>query len=280
MDAECITHLDEIVESWARKELKLDAKGIGVLAKRVKTAGLLTCVPRRGKLSFNTQGETEFRPSSNDTNTEVPKTLSQTVLKTTFNNYTDWEQKHAFKCERSTQVIEKIIMTNGFKLGTNLGVQLGVPRVANTTLGIHSELSLGRNTETNKTHTLTWNSDSSVLVPKHTKVIAEMKVEEREFIGTFESKIVLNGIMVVDIKDQKRKETIHTVSGYIAQIVDKWSSSEDGRMIKDFHLLDGETTAVWTVRGTCYFRYGVEQTIETRSEPLIGDCMEYAKICV
>ncbi|XP_033751432.1 uncharacterized protein LOC117335503 [Pecten maximus] len=281
MDMDAIMDLDGIVENWARKELEKDAKSVKALKKRVNNYDNLIYARRDGNITFERQGDTEYRQTQNKLEDKMP---NQTVMKSTFKNYTGCQQIHAFKCERSTQVVEKLIMTNGFKMGANIGIQLGVPKVANVTFGFNPELSFGNNAENNQMHSLTWNSDSNVHVPPHEEVIAEFKVTERKFIGTFESKIMISGLMEVDIKDPDSNEIIHTVRENMAKIIELWLASTKGRGSEgqqrntgyDIELSNGDTTAIWTVRGTCYFRYGVEQTIDTRSKPLTEESTEYA----
>ncbi|XP_069133145.1 uncharacterized protein [Argopecten irradians] len=170
-------------------------------------------------------------------------------------------------------------MKTGFKVGGKAGVKLGYPKIANISLGINSELSIGNDTDTCKTHTLTWNTENSVVVQPHTELTAEMKVEDREFTGTFHSNVAVSGVFEVEIKDRKNIDTIHCARGTIGEIINTWTKSPSGGKLENVKLIDNGAIAIWPVTGSYYYRCGVELTIETRTEPLTTGHTEYAKIC-
>ncbi|OWF41677.1 uncharacterized protein LOC110462091 [Mizuhopecten yessoensis] len=268
MSTDTIVNLDAIVEKWAREEYEKDAKSIRDLKKYLKDLEMLTKVPRRSNITFKKQGETKFtkgeKEDAQEGDNNIPNAVNKIVFKSTYNNNTGYDQNHAFKTERTITVNEKTAMTNGFKMGMNFGIQLGVPRVANTTLHINPEVSLSNSTETSKTHTLTWTSDSTLPVPKRHRVIAEVVVKEEEYTGLFESCIAINGLMEVDFIDPKSNSIIHTVRDDIARIINKCQPLA----IREDVKLSGDTTVIWTVRGTCHFQYDIKQTINTRCEEL------------
>lgn len=258
MSSDSIYDLDTVVKTWAWKVFGQDRKHSSSLKGY-----------KRDDVTINLQWDgVTFTALDDDTIFTKTKQLGvpdqKVVFKSTFNNNTDVVQQHALKTERTTVVSQRMCVTKGFKCGANFGLKIGVPKdVAMVSAGANMELTLGSSMETSTSHSLTWSSDGTINVPGKSRVTAQMEVKEEEYECNFETRVKIEGRMVAKLKLPKEDDkTIFIAKEDIAQIIKQQVSHND------VSIQDNDRTAIWTITGTCYFRYGIEQIINTRAEPI------------
>ncbi|VDI20268.1 Hypothetical predicted protein [Mytilus galloprovincialis] len=181
------------------------------------------------------------------------KLVSNVIFKSVFENKSKTEQSHSLKAERQTVASCKASLTKCYTISTNMALTLSAPKsVATASVGYSAGYTVTYNKETTDQKTLTWATEGNLTVAPESKLTAELEIIEKQCEYTFETKVAINGTVIVNIHSRKNKNKFLKVyTGDMKAILsDK---------IKDIES-DGRTVYI-DIKGECDFKYGIEQQI-------------------
>jgi len=184
---------------------------------------------------------------------------SQVLFKTCFTNNTDNVQEYCFKTERSTKSTCEVSVERGLTIGEELSLNIKTPcEILEIGGGFSRELSVTNYTGQCYEEELVWGVDSQIKVKPHHKTTAELVVNEDQYESKFKVKSFFSGKIHVTILNLRDNNSfVKSVSGDIVNIM----NGEQG-----FNIENDQVTFV--SKGTCNFRYGVEQNIQLNEEAL------------
>ncbi|CAL1538951.1 unnamed protein product [Lymnaea stagnalis] len=146
-----------------------------------------------------------------------------------------------------------------FSVGGNIGVNASIP-VAGT--GVRAKFNFDRTTQKGNINTseqeLTWSINSDIVVPPKCTTTAELKIKEEDLSGDFEMDATFDGKVYVDYLHEKEGDILHS------------DSEEVSVVFKDVtgFFMDKGGSPLYTVKGSCKCRIGVEQMITLKEGPL------------
>ncbi|XP_061183076.1 uncharacterized protein LOC133191345 [Saccostrea echinata] len=185
---------------------------------------------------------------------------AQEIYRSTYVNGTNEDQEHSISMQRSTKSTCKAYVTKGYTKGVNVGLKLAVPGdVANLTTAFGYSVNITDNSEESKEETMTWGSDCKVRVPKQKKVTANISVTEKEYNAAFQMKTTIYGTVHVAIHNRIDDRLVQSIDAPFVEIM-RWYCKNNG--FGGCTIKGKEVT--WDVTGNCYFRFGVEQRVETQ----------------
>lgn len=183
---------------------------------------------------------------------------AQVIYQSTYVNKTNGEHEQNISMQRSTKNICKAFVTKGYTKGINVGLKLAVPGdVANLTTSFGYSVNLTDNSEESTEETMTWGSDCKVKVPKGQKMCAKISVTEKEYKATFRMKTTIYGTVHIAIHSRADDRLVQSIDAPVTEIM-KWYCEERG--FGDCSI-KGKGVE-WGINGKCFFRFGVEQTVE------------------
>ncbi|TKR65119.1 hypothetical protein L596_025573 [Steinernema carpocapsae] len=188
----------------------------------------------------------------------------QCLFRTTFTNTTDREQEYSFKTERTTRSAATAIVEKGVCRGVDMEVKLKTPcEVLEANAGFHGEINVCHIGENTTEEELTWGVDNNIRVMPHSECTAQLVILEDNAVRKFAIENRLTGKVIVTVTNLKENNSLVTIiDGNIVEII----RGMPDHGAKGFVIRD---QAVWyTTKGTCKFKYGVEQRIkitETKS---------------
>lgn len=193
---------------------------------------------------------------------ELPK--AQVVFRSTFHNDTENEQEHSFQTERSTSCVSTTCIEKGFTKGFNVELKLGLPEeVAEITAGFGREVNMQTGFEDTHENSLTWAVNSTVRVKGNHCATADLVVRESEFSAKYKMLVKIRGIVIVSLTNLKDNNSfIQSFEGDFSQIM----KDEQKKGVTGFTIED--RTVHWPIKGNCNFRFGIEQQIKLKEEPL------------
>lgn len=183
---------------------------------------------------------------------------AQVIYQSTYVNNTNGEHEQNISMQRSTKSICKAYVTKGYTKGINVGLKLAVPGdVANLTTSFGYSVNLTDNSEESSEETMTWGSDCKVKVPKGQRMSAKISVTEKEYNAKFRMKTSIYGTVHVAIHSRADDRLVRSIDAPFTEIM-RWYSQNRG-----FGACSIKGNKVeWEVTGECFFRFGVEQTVE------------------
>lgn len=183
---------------------------------------------------------------------------AQVIYQSTYVNNTNGEHEQNISMQRSTKSICKAFVTKGYTKGINVGLKLAVPGdVANLTTSFGYSVNLTDNSEESTEETMTWGSDCKVKVPKGQRMSAKISVTEKEYNANFRMKTSIYGTVHVAIHSRADDRLIRSIDAPITEIM-RWYSQKRG--VGSCSIKGNKVE--WEVTGECFFRFGVEQTVE------------------
>lgn len=183
---------------------------------------------------------------------------AQVIYQSTYVNKTNGEHEQNISMQRSTKNICKAFVTKGYTKGINVGLKLAVPGdVANLTTSFGYSVNLTDNSEESTEETMTWGSDCKVKVPKGQRMSAKISVTEKEYNATFRMKSTIYGTVHIAIHSRADDRLVRSIDAPFMQIM-RWYCQKEG--FKDCSIK--EKGVEWEINGKCFFRFGVEQTVE------------------
>lgn len=188
---------------------------------------------------------------------EIPK--AQEIYRSVYVNRTEGEQEHSISMQRSTKSICKAYVNKGYTKGINVGLKLAVPgEVANATANFGYSVNVTDNSEESTEQTMTWGSDCKVKVPRNKQVSAKISITEKEYNASFQMKTTIYGTVHIAIHSRLDDKFLFSLDAPFVEIM-RWYCHKEGAF-RDCTIKDKEVD--WDVSGNCYFRFGVEQTVE------------------
>lgn len=183
---------------------------------------------------------------------------TQVIYQSTYVNNTNGEHEQSISMQRSTKSICKAFVTKGYTKGINVGLKLAVPGdVANLTTSFGYSVNLTDNSEESTEETMTWGSDCKVKVAKGQKMSAKISVTEKEYNALFRMKTSIYGTVHVAIHSRADDRLVRSIDAPFTEIM-RWYCQNRG-----FGAVSIKGNKVeWEVTGECFFRFGVEQTVE------------------
>ncbi|XP_013393075.1 uncharacterized protein LOC106169612 [Lingula anatina] len=263
----CIVDADTVILDWAKKWYdenmkkgleklhkgeKLDWEAINIDLKKQVGDDKLRLVPDEGA-----DIERDEKISDEDASTGPKQQRAYVLFRSCFNNDTCGDQEHTLRTERRTNSTCQVSISEGCRIGG--GFSLNVPNpVIEANVGFSKELEITEGKETTTERELTWTLDSLIKVPAKTKITAEMQVKEAEYQGKFELKTYIRGRFEVVLS--KNGCHLGTIKG-----------SNLKKVFTKEHGFKEDAAGVYIVtRGTCHFRYGIEQNLRLYEEKLPG----------
>lgn len=187
------------------------------------------------------------------------------VFKALYENRTSTSQDNHFTTTRSTICKCVTTVTEGFKKGWSLGVQLAVPyEVLQATASYGREVTIENTDGSEVEEAISWTVDSTINIQPNTRVIVRLEVTEHQFTAVFNMQVCISGHAVVSVLSKTENNSLlQIVEGEISEII-------KGRL-PELHSAkiapDGKTVH-WRLVGTCDFIYGVQQHVLVDEEEL------------
>jgi hypothetical protein len=130
-----------------------------------------------------------------------------------------------------------------------------------------------------KEYEIPWNANSQIHVPSHTRIDAELNLDEEEFHSHFSVSIQISGRITASIATRQLPKThLKSIDGDIVKII--CEVMKTNHRLNAFQILDGNSPSIcFTMRGKCLFRYGTKQNIVLNQESLLSSdfiCMPSA----
>ncbi|CAG9540457.1 unnamed protein product [Cercopithifilaria johnstoni] len=188
----------------------------------------------------------------------------QVLFKSTFTNNTEREQEYTFKTERCTRSTATISIEKGVCRGMEMELKLKTPcEIVEANAGFHNEISIVNIGENTVEEELTWGVDSTIKVPAFCETVAELVILEDHQIRNFTVDSRISGRIIVTVTNLKENNSLVTIiEGKIADIIRGIANySSLGFSVKD-------DIVSYTTKGTCKFKYGVEQIVKLREHPI------------
>ncbi|PAV78376.1 hypothetical protein WR25_11970 isoform D [Diploscapter pachys] len=245
--------LEEIVLNWAKK--------IFDVTKSRSEAKI-----KKKYLSYNINWTKLFQESLEPTYSvhgagranirEGPKD-EKVLFRTTFTNTTQRDQEYSFKTERATRSTSTVVIEKGVCRGMEVSLKLKTPcEVVEAGAGFHQEVMLNHIGENTNEEELMWGVDSCVRVPPNCETAAELVILEEQVSRDFHIENRLSGKVLVTVTNLKENNSLITVlEGNIADIIRGVSDYSAKGFTVENNIVKYET------KGTCIFRYGVEQKV-------------------
>ena len=113
-----------------------------------------------------------------------------------------------------------------------------------------------------------WSVNSQIRVAPYTRTYAELNIDEEEYNGDFSVSIRFCGRITATIATRQSPNTyLKFIEGDIVQIIREIMGNN--HRLNDLEIVNDNPPVVqYTMRGTCAFRYGVQQHILLNQEPL------------
>ncbi|XP_062574747.1 uncharacterized protein LOC134236590 [Saccostrea cucullata] len=249
-----VVDLEDIVKTWAWTNF---------LKVRSKENSKLRLEDVQMNVNWSRVRFVTEKPVYEDKNMEkIPK--AQVVFRSTYHNNTENEQEHSFQTERTTSCVSTTSMEKGFTKGFNVELKLGLPEeVAEITAGFGREVNMQTGFEDTCENSLTWAVNSTIRVKGNHSATADLEVRENDFSAKYKMLVKIRGIVIVSLTNLKDNNSfIQSFEGDFSQIMkDEQKKGTTGFTIE-------ERTVHWVVEGNCSFRFGVEQQIKLKEEPL------------
>ncbi|KAL3989635.1 hypothetical protein ACH3XW_28475 [Acanthocheilonema viteae] len=257
--AKDIIDLESIIRNWAkqifevtktREEAKINKKH---LEYNINWSHL-----------FNEYLEPRYTVSGIDTRYVRQSKSEQVLFKSTFTNSTERPQEYTFKTERCTRSTATISIERGVCRGMEMQLKLKTPcEIVEANAGFHNELSIVSIGENTVEEELIWGVDSTIQVPSLCETVAELVILEDNQIRNFAMDCRISGRVIVTVTNLKENNSLITIiEGKIADIIRGIANySALGFTVKDDIVL-------YTTKGTCKFKYGVEQIVKLREHPV------------
>ncbi|VIO86120.1 Uncharacterized protein BM_BM2499 [Brugia malayi] len=188
----------------------------------------------------------------------------QCLFKSTFTNTTEREQEYSFKTERSTRSAATVIIEKGVCRGIEMSLKLKTPgEVVEANAGFNSELTVINIGENTIEEELTWGVDSTIRVPPFCETTAELIILEDHQTRKFSIESRMSGRIIVTVTNIKDNNSLITIiEGKIADII---------RNITNYSSLGftiQNDVVLYTTKGTCKFKYGIEQKVKITEHPI------------
>ncbi|VDN00700.1 unnamed protein product [Thelazia callipaeda] len=197
----------------------------------------------------------------------------QVLFKSTFTNGTERAQEYSFKtqrCTRSTATIAIVIsnriflLEKGIRRGMEMQLKLKTPfEILKANAGFHNEISILKIDEDTVEEELTWSVDSTIKVPPFCKTVAELVILEDNLSRNFSMVNRISGRIVVTVMNMKDNNSLVTIiEGKLADIIRDLANYQALGFV-----IQGDTV-LYTTKGTCKFKYGVEQIVKLKEHPM------------
>lgn len=214
---------------------------------------------------FNECREPRYTVLGVDTRYVRQSKNEQVLFKSTFTNSTEREQEYSFKTQRTTRSTATISIEKGVCRGMDMQLKLKTPcEIVEANAGFHNEISIIHIGENTVEEELTWGVDSTINVPPFCETIAELVILEDCQTRSFSVDNCISGRVVVTVTNLKENNSLVTIiEGKMADIIRGVANhSALGFSIKD-------DIVSYTTKGTCKFKYGVEQIVKLRERPVM-----------
>ncbi|EYB86711.1 hypothetical protein Y032_0274g1016 [Ancylostoma ceylanicum] len=253
-----LVDLEEIVLNWAR--LIFDTTKSKAEAKIKKK---YLCYNINWTKLFQESMEPEYGYQGAKGNVSAPKE-EKVLFKTTFTNTTQREQEYSFKTERCTRSTSTVIIEKGVCRGMEVALKLKTPcEVVEANAGFHQEVQLNHIGENTNEEELCWGVDSCVRVPPSCETVAELVILEEQCRRDFRIENRMSGKVLVTVTNLKLNNSLVTViEGNIADIIRGMPNYAAKGFTIEGNIVKYET------KGTCIFRYGVEQKVKINETAL------------
>ncbi|KAM3728728.1 Dual-specificity RNA methyltransferase RlmN [Dirofilaria immitis] len=209
--------------------------------------------------------EPRYTVSGIDTRHVRQSKSEQVLFKSTFTNNTERPQEYTFKAERCTRSTATISIEKGVCRGMEMELKLKTPcEIIEANAGFHNELSIVNIGENTLEEELIWGVDSTIKVPPSSETIAELIILEDNQVRNFVMDSRISGRIVVTVTNLKENNNLVTIiEGKIADIIRGIANySALGFTVKD-------DIVSYTTKGTCKFKYGVEQIVKLKEHAIM-----------
>jgi hypothetical protein len=193
-------------------------------------------------------GETKY------TKPEIPPTPTSHVLfSANFMNKTPNNQTYALRTERRTLSSCSIVFSKIYSYGGGIQVRLTPPNpVIEANAGFQANLTKENSVSQTFEQELTWSVDNEIVVPPGYQTKAELVIREDNFNGDFVTPCVFEGKILVTYENKATKEHITTITASVNKLFD----------VKKGFVIDELKRPVFSVKGVCKCRFGVEQNVK------------------
>ncbi|KAK6173544.1 hypothetical protein SNE40_016975 [Patella caerulea] len=256
MSSTSITDIEEVVKIWAwnvfiatrskdLKNLKLDDVVLDVKWDKVRFL--------HGRPDYKEQRK-------------LDKPNSQVVFRSTYENWTDHDQEHSFQTVRTTVSSCTTEVAKSFTKGFHLEVKLGLPdEVAGATAGFGREVNMETVDENTHEESMTWSINSTIKVPPKHTTTAELVVREQELNASFNMDVNIKGRVLVVVTNLKDNNSfVQSIEGDFSDILKKYRDDNNNKN----YIIENKCVK-WQLEGTCHFRFGIEQFVRLRENPLV-----------
>jgi hypothetical protein len=205
-----------------------------------------------------------------------PKSKSQTVFRTEFENHTKFEQEYSFTSERITKQTCLFKFSKSFTIENDNTIRFKVPAsLLEIGGGFKSEYSVEFGKDETKEEQVTWAIDSKVRVAPNRRTIASVSIKEVELDKDFavETRISGHFTFTFNKKGNRNEKVLKIPSVDIAHVLfDAWNKKlfpTDSPAFKFVIRGVSEVSyAKWILSGSCQFRFSVEQQVHLKNEIL------------
>ncbi|EFO23923.1 LIN-24 Like family member [Loa loa] len=214
---------------------------------------------------FNEYLEPRYTVSGIDTRSIRQSKSEQVLFKSTFTNSTERAQEYTFRAERCTRSTATISIEKGVCRGMEMELKLKTPcEIVEANAGFHNELSIVNIGENTIEEELKWGVDSTIEVPPLCETVAELVILEDNQTRNFVMDSRISGRIIVTVTNLKENNNLVTIiEGKMADIIRGIANySALGFTVKD-------DIVSYTTKGTCKFKYGVEQIVKLREHPVM-----------
>ncbi|MFH4977800.1 hypothetical protein AB6A40_004509 [Gnathostoma spinigerum] len=203
-------------------------------------------------------------PTGVDKNNVKSLKDEKVLFKSTFTNTTDREQEYSFKTERTTRSSATVSVEKGLCRGMEMSLKLKTPcEVVEANAGFHNEVSVYHIGENTTEEELTWGVDSNVRVPPLCETVAQLVILEERHTRKFSIENHLSGRIIVTVTNLRDNNSLVTIiEGRISDII-RGSTNYTKR-----GFTVNNDIVSFTTKGTCTFKYGVEQNVKITEHPI------------
>lgn len=191
-------------------------------------------------------GPTKYTPSGS------PKPSAHVLFTANFTNDTPKPQTYTLRTERRTKSTCDMSFQKTFTYGAGMELKLTPPNpIIEANVGFKGELSKQKGVTETFEQELSWSVDNQIEVPSGYQTKAELVIKEDDYRGDFVIESTFDGKIVVTYENKKTREHITTINGHVKKVFKG----------KPGFRVDNLDRPVFTVKGVCKCRYGIEQNV-------------------
>ncbi|XP_019631039.1 PREDICTED: uncharacterized protein LOC109474980 isoform X1 [Branchiostoma belcheri] len=233
-----ITDLDTIFTTWAQEKL-------GQRYHKLVSVDTTDLSIIKGKETYHEEDRKE-----DDRVSTIKKILV---------NDLDVPSEDELSVENTTKYSCQWSQTKGFRLSSDVSVQVGLPAITGLTAKAGVQFNLSKTKAEARETDESYAHKRKLTLPPHSKVLASMVTRERVYRMTFTLDIFLQG--TVSIKMMKDSGKTKTAPGDVVDIFQQCGKKGTFRIDK---CPDGKKGVCLTIEGTFEGVRGIDQRVETR----------------